>query len=220
MACCVPASAKAAVLRTAIKAVVQASFNMSILPLKVCVCLACHCEKQQLNQPTEEGVPAFKRAKHSRSQVLRGTICSIDVRPLDVRGRQYSLTCGMWRNFRVGRHLMSAIGTQQRNLSKALRVWPQGFNAPCLLTGGHHGETTEETGRAFSRYVKRHIFCRKEDSCDIAEDGESRAVGRSETGLRKAPRRDARPCRAAGKGFRRVRQKAAGQDLRCHRRHH
>src|ERR1700730_6178424 len=176
MVCCVPPSAKAAVLMTATKAVVQASFSMSVLPLKVCVCLACRCEKQQLNRPTEEGVPAFKRAKHSRSQVLRGTICSIDIRPLDVRRRQRSLTYGMWWNFRVGRQLMSAIDTQQRNLSKALRVWPQGFNAPCLLTGGHHGETTEETGRAFSRYVKRHIFCREEDPCDAAEDGESRAV--------------------------------------------
>src|SRR5579862_2738328 len=62
---------------------------------------------------------------------------------------------------------------------------PQGLNAPCTApsTGAHHGETTEETGRAFSRYVKRHIFCRKEDPCDAAEDGESRAVARSETGL-------------------------------------
>src|SRR5580704_5993130 len=66
-----------------------------------------------------------------------------------------------------------------------------------LPTGGHHGETTKETGRAFSRYVKRHILCRKEDPCDAAEDGESRAVARSEKGLRKAPRRNGRPCRAA-----------------------
>src|SRR5580704_11045579 len=40
MVCCVPPSAKAAVLMTAIKAVVQASLNMNVLPLKVCFCLA------------------------------------------------------------------------------------------------------------------------------------------------------------------------------------
>jgi hypothetical protein len=39
MACCVVPSAKAAVLMMATKAVVQASFNMNVLPLKVCVFL-------------------------------------------------------------------------------------------------------------------------------------------------------------------------------------
>jgi hypothetical protein len=59
MACCVVPSAKAAVAMTATKAVVHANFNMSVLPLKVCLCLALSI-----------------RTGHLRPQASRGTIGS------------------------------------------------------------------------------------------------------------------------------------------------
>src|SRR5580692_4170686 len=201
MVCCVPPSAKAAVLMTAIKAVVQASLNMNVLPLKVCFCLA-----------------GFKPRRASTST----SAARNDLFRIDARCRRYSFISATSRNLSVGRHLVCRNRYAPAQSEQGLHVRPQGLNPPCTAptTGGHHGETTEETGRAFSRYVKRHIFCREEDPCDTAEDGESRAIARSEKGLRKAPRRDGRPCRASGKGFRRDRQKAAGQDLRRHCRHH
>jgi len=69
----------------------------------------------------------------------------------------------------------------------------QGAGGPrgrqCTVHSAHHLEPImtkqpRETGWAFSRYVKRHLFCRKEDTGDAAEDGESRSVARSEKGLR------------------------------------
>jgi hypothetical protein len=92
--------------------------------------------------------------------------------------------------------------TQQRNLSKALHVRPQGLQ--CIVHSADQQEflmakEPKKLDELFHDTLKDIYFllCGKEDSCDAAEDGESRAIARSEEGPRKAPRRNRRPCRAA-----------------------
>jgi ferritin-like metal-binding protein YciE len=43
-------------------------------------------------------------------------------------------------------------------------------------TGVHHDERAEDAKRTVPRYVKRHLFCREENSCNAAQDGEGGAI--------------------------------------------
>jgi hypothetical protein len=85
------------------------------------------------------------------------------------------------------------IGTHRRYPSKALLVGPQGRK--CTVHSAHHlapimAKQPKKLDELFHDTLKDIIFCRKEDPCDAAEDGESRAGARSEKDLRQAPRRD------------------------------
>src|SRR5437868_2296622 len=67
-------------------------------------------------------------------------------------------------------------------------TWPAPSCIPASFWGvnrrKHHGNyeegLDERLKRTFSRHAERHIFCREEDSCDFAENGESGAKPRFE----------------------------------------